>query len=68
MGYELIITEKPSQAKKIAESLADSKVLKKSENSVPYYIITHKKQDIVVVSAVGHIYSLAEKEKSYNSY
>ena len=41
MGYELIVTEKPSQAKKIAESLADSKALKKSENSVPYYIISH---------------------------
>lgn len=65
MGYELIITEKPSQAKKIAESLADSKAVKKAENGVPYYIITHNKQDIVVVSAVGHIYSLAEKEKGY---
>lgn len=65
MSYELILTEKPSQAKKIAESLTDSKVLKKAENGVPYYILSHNKQDIVVVSAVGHVYSLREKEKSY---
>lgn len=65
MPYELILTEKPSQAKKIAESLADSKPLKKNEKGVPYYILTHKGKDIVVVSAVGHVYSLTEKKKSY---
>ena len=66
MGYELIVTEKPSQAKKIAESLADSKPLKKNENGVNYYVLTHEAKDIVVASAVGHIYSLMEKDKSYN--
>lgn len=66
MSYELIVTEKPSQAKKIAESLADSKAVKKSDNSVPYYELTHNKKNIVVVSAVGHIYSLQEKEKTYS--
>lgn len=65
MTYELIVTEKPSQAKKIAEALADSKPLVKKENAVSYYILTHEKKNIVVVSAVGHIYSLTEKEKSY---
>ncbi len=65
MTYELIVTEKPSQAKKIAEALADSKPLKKSENNVSYYILTHNKKNIAIVSAVGHVYSLAEKEKSY---
>jgi len=66
MPYELIVTEKPSQAKKIAEALADSKPLQKSEHGVSHYLLTHNKKDIVVVSAVGHIYSLTEKEKSYN--
>jgi len=65
MGYELIVTEKPSQAKKIAESLANSKAINKKENSVNYYILTHGDKDIVVASAVGHVYSLAEKEKSF---
>ena len=63
MGYELIITEKPSSAKKIAEALADSGVEKKTVNKIAYYEITHKKQDIVVVSAVGHLYTVEEKEK-----
>jgi len=65
MGYELILTEKPSQAKKIAESLSDGKLIKKSEDGVPYYILNHNGIDLVAVSAVGHVYSLTEKEKSY---
>lgn len=65
MGYELIVTEKPSQAKKIAESLSNSKPIVKKENGVSYYILTHGDKDIVVASAVGHVYSLAEKEKSF---
>ena len=65
MSYELILTEKPSQAKKIAECLSESKPIKKSEDGVPYYILTHNGQDIVICSAVGHVYSLTEKEKSY---
>ena len=66
MGYELIVTEKPSQAKKIAESLTNSKAINKKENGVNYYIITHGDKDIVVASAVGHVYSLTEKERSFN--
>ena len=66
MGYELILTEKPSQAKKIAESLADSTPSKKNEGGVNYYILTHKGKDIVIASAVGHVYSLTEKNKSYD--
>ena len=61
--YELIITEKPNAAKRIAESLADGKPIKESIGSVPYYKITHGKKDIVVACAVGHLYGLAEKEK-----
>ena len=61
--YELVITEKPAAAKKIAESLADGRVIKESMNGVPYYKLTHKNKDIVVACAVGHLYGLAEKEK-----
>ncbi|HME87405.1 MAG TPA: DNA topoisomerase I, partial [Candidatus Nanoarchaeia archaeon] len=63
MAYELIITEKPNAAKKIAEALADSKVIKEAVNGVPYYLVSHNKKDIVVASAVGHLYTVAEKEK-----
>ncbi len=66
MSYELIITEKPSQAQKISAALADGKVIKKNEKGVPYYEITHNGKDIVVACAVGHIFSLTEKNKSFN--
>ncbi|MBN2421031.1 DNA topoisomerase I [Candidatus Woesearchaeota archaeon] len=64
MPHELIITEKPSSAKKIAEALADGKVIKESNQTVPYYLVTHKNKDIVIGSAVGHLYGLAEKVKA----
>jgi DNA topoisomerase-1 len=61
--YELIISEKPNAAKKIAEALADGKAIKENISGVPYYLVTHGKRDIVVACAVGHLYGLAEKEK-----
>ncbi|MEK6816217.1 MAG: DNA topoisomerase, partial [Nanoarchaeota archaeon] len=61
---ELIITEKPSTAKKIAESLADDKLEKSTFNKkVPYYELHHGKNKIIVACAVGHLYNLAEKDK-----
>lgn len=61
--YELIVTEKPAAAQKIAEALADGKPIKENVQGVPYYKITHGKKDIVVTCAVGHLYGLAEKVK-----
>ena len=63
--YELIITEKPNAAKKIAEALADGKPVKKSENGVPYYDLSRGKNDIIVACAVGHLYTVDE-DKSEN--
>ena len=63
MTYELIVTEKPNAAKKIAEALADGKPIKESYRSAPYYKITYKNKDIVVGCAVGHLYTVAEKDK-----
>jgi DNA topoisomerase I len=65
MSYELIITEKPNAAKKIAEALADGKVIKENYQNAPYYKIKHKGKDIVIGCAVGHLYTVAEKEKSF---
>jgi DNA topoisomerase-1 len=59
--YELIVTEKPNAAKKIAEALADGKPVKKNINGIPYYELSHKKKDIVVTCAVGHLYGLDQK-------
>ncbi len=60
---ELIITEKPNAAKKIAEALAEGKAKKESKDKVSYYTFQRHGKPIIVASAVGHLYGLAEKEK-----
>ncbi len=67
-NYELIITEKPAAAQKIASALASGKSLKQADNKVPYYEITHGNKDIIVASAVGHLFTLAEKDKKGFNY
>ncbi len=57
-GYELIITEKPQAALKIASSLGKS--VQKSINGVPYYEVDRQGKKIVVASAVGHLFTLAQ--------
>ncbi len=68
MGYELLITEKPKAANKIASALAEGKFEKKSYRKVPYYEIQRDGKDIVVACAVGHLYTVAEKEKNGFKY
>ncbi len=58
-GYELIITEKPQAAWKIASALGKSG--KKSINNVPYYEVDRKGKKIIVACAVGHLFTLAQK-------
>ncbi|MFH1592272.1 MAG: DNA topoisomerase I [Candidatus Woesearchaeota archaeon] len=65
---QLIICEKPSSAKKIAEALADKKPEKFVESRVTHYELTHNKNRIIVASAVGHLFALAEKEKKGWTY
>ncbi|MDI6737370.1 MAG: DNA topoisomerase I [Nanoarchaeota archaeon] len=61
---EMIITEKPSTAEKISSALAQGKMEKLSySKKVPYYKLKHNGKDIIVACAVGHLYTLAEKEK-----
>ncbi len=62
---ELIITEKPSAAKKIAEALSEDKLKKETTNGVTVFSLKHKGKDIKVVSAVGHLHTVAEKNKSF---
>ena len=61
---ELIITEKPAASKKIADALGNP--IKESIDGVPFYKITYKNKDIIVGCAVGHLYHLREKQKSWN--
>ena len=60
---ELIFTEKPAQAEKIAFALADNTPTKKAIGKAPYYKITHKGKEILVGCAVGHLYGLKEIKK-----
>jgi DNA topoisomerase-1 len=62
MSYELIITEKPSAAKKIADALADSKATKRSVDGVAYYELTHKGKPVTITCAVGHLYTVEQKD------
>lgn len=62
--YTLIITEKPQAAAKIASALADGKEKKLSEGGVTYFEITKDGKEILIASAAGHLFTLAQdKEK-----
>jgi DNA topoisomerase I len=61
---ELIITEKPQAALKIASALADTTPIKHQKGKVVYYEITHNKKNILVGCAVGHLFGLAEENKT----
>lgn len=63
MGYELIITEKPNAATKIAAALANGKPIREGKAGVYYYNITRGNKDLIVTSAVGHLYTVSEDEK-----
>src|SRR3989344_2603032 len=62
---ELIITEKPSQSQKIAEALADKTPKRKLVGKVAYYEIIHNGKKIIVGCAVGHLFNLTERKKSF---
>jgi DNA topoisomerase-1 len=60
-GYELIITEKPQAAQKIASALGDSKKL--TNKGVSYYEVDREGKKIIVACAVGHLFTLAQNTK-----
>ncbi len=66
---EIIVAEKPSASQKIAFALADDKPKKDSINKVPVYKLKHKGKDIIVASAVGHLFTIGETSKtSWKTY
>jgi len=66
--YTLIITEKPDAAQRIAHALdAKGKAKKIEENGVPYYVAKRDK-DIVVVPALGHLYTVMEERTGRHYY
>jgi len=59
-GYELVITEKPQAALKIASSLG--KAIKKGGRGVAYYEVNRNGKEIVVACAVGHLFTLKQSK------
>lgn len=57
-GFELIITEKPQAAMKIASALGNP--AKRNFQGVPYYEIERDGRKIVVACAVGHLFTLKQ--------
>jgi len=66
--YELIITEKPDAAQRIASALdVKGKAKKMEDNGVPYYV-AKRDREIVVVPALGHLYTVAQERGGRNYY
>ncbi len=66
--YTLIITEKPDAANRIAVALdAVGKAKRVAANGVPYYVAKRDK-DLVIVPALGHLYTVAGEKKGRGKY
>ncbi|UCC58101.1 MAG: DNA topoisomerase I [Candidatus Bathyarchaeum sp.] len=66
--YTLIITEKPSAARRIAEALdsqGEPEMLR--DNGVPYFV-AHRNRKLVVVPALGHLYTIVHERGKRNYY
>jgi DNA topoisomerase I len=59
---KIVICEKPKVAEKIAYALGRGSAIKKALYSVPYYEVERDGEKLVVVSAVGHLFTLRQKE------
>lgn len=62
---ELVVAEKPKVAQKIAAAIGDN-VKRVSAGKVSYYEVERAGRKIMIAPAVGHIYTLAEKKKSWD--
>jgi DNA topoisomerase I len=60
---QLIICEKPKVAEKVASALGNGKYESKAKGQARYYELERGGQKIRVAAAVGHIFSLRQKEK-----
>lgn len=66
--YTLIVTEKPDAAQRIASALdVHGKAKKMEDHRVPYYM-AKRDRDIVVVPALGHLYTVVGERTGRNYY
>lgn len=67
--YTLIITEKPDAADRIAAALDDTgRTRRLAENGVPYFHAKSKDKEVIVASALGHLYTVASTKKGQWDY
>ncbi len=66
--YTLIVTEKPTAAKAIAEALAEGKPTKKGNEGERafWYEFNNNGQKFVCVPAVGHLFTLKQSDKGWS--
>jgi DNA topoisomerase-1 len=68
LATTLIVTEKPDAALHVAEALSTShKPKKMTVNNVPFFEVRSENERILVCSALGHLYAVAEKEAGARS-
>ena len=63
--HSLVIAEKPSSCQKIAFALADGPVKREVKRGIAYFAFSRGGKSVCVAPAVGHLYGLAEKKKSW---
>lgn len=67
-NYTMIITEKPNAAQRIARALdTKGKPQEAREKGVPYFIAQRDKM-LVIVPAIGHLYTVAQAEGKRSGY
>lgn len=67
MATNLIIAEKPSVAQKIAYALSRTPQ-RKMYRRVSYYELNRNADKVIIVSAVGHLYTLRQKSQSMPAF
>ena len=66
LGRVLVVCEKPTAAKRIAEALDErGKPRASRERNVPYYVARYGDSELVVVSALGHLFTLTQSRGSW---
>ena len=67
--YTLIISEKPDAANRIAVALDDEgKTTRETDNDVPFFAAKNGDKEIIVASALGHLYTVAGTKKGEWDY
>ncbi|MCL2690642.1 MAG: DNA topoisomerase I [Candidatus Bathyarchaeota archaeon] len=64
--YTLIISEKPDAANRIAVALDDKgKAIRENSNGVPFFVAKNGDKEIIVASAIGHLYTVSGAKKGW---